>query len=256
MTIFDVKKNSGDISPQQTRFFSLQGRKPAQEDSFYISESLDGKRLIFVADGVGGHGHGDFASQTTVEVFKTAFNSFENFNNVHDFLQKTVEAAATVVLNKSKIDPSYKNCGTTLSGFFINENTFHTVNVGDSRVYLYNREGFKQVTKDHSVVQDLLDNKIISEQEARTHPQRHIMTSAIGQSLTLMKTDILGPFNIEAGEMLFAFTDGVFDVLTDNDLKILIEKHKDSEHLAKFIVEASYEAGSTDNITACIYRHF
>jgi PPM family protein phosphatase len=244
-----LKKNN----PVHT--WSIQGRKPAQEDSYFVSEKIIDKQLIFVADGVGGHGHGDFASQLCVEIFKNSFNSFNQFRNIPSFLKKTVLVVAASILNKGVEDPEFKNCGTTFSGFFIDSNEYYFMNIGDSRVYHYSTNNLKRVSKDHSIVQTMIDEGLLTEDEAFVHPKRNMMTSALGQSIDQMKVDIYGPFPVEEGELLLAFSDGVHDALKDPEIKALIEKNLKSENLAKVLVEASYDAGGKDNITACVYRH-
>ncbi len=230
------------------------GRKANQEDALFVSARKNDKQLIFVADGVGGHGHGDFASMLTVNMFKTAFEN----NSIYDisrFLNKSTLNIAEAVLAQGISNPAFKNCGTTISGFLIDRDDFYTLNVGDSRVYLFDNEICKQLTKDHSEVQRLLDLGAITEDEAFTHHRRNIMTSAIGQSIDMIKIDINGPYQINAGEMLLAFTDGVHDALRNNEIISILRQHKNSHDLAKIIVEAAYNAGGKDNITACVYRH-
>jgi len=234
---------------------SIQGRKPAQEDSFYVSGVRNLRRLIFVADGVGGHGHGDFASQRTVNVFSEAFNNMPNEVSVKDFLIMTAKEAARQVLEKSVEDPSYKNCGTTLSGFFVSGNVYYTINIGDSRVYLFSDGVLSRETHDHSIVQQLLDSGQITEEEAFTHPKRNIMTSAIGQDLNMMKIDVSEPRPLQAGDILMAFSDGVHDALTDNQIFRIVKEMKNSDGLAEKLTSSAYEAGGKVNITAVIFRY-
>jgi len=244
------------INAPQEESFSIQGRKPAQEDSFFISEKKDYGQLFFVADGVGGHGHGDFASQKTVEVFMNAFNNnFSTFKSVPDFIRVTAMVAAENVINKALEDYSYKNCGTTLSGFFVSGDTYYTFNIGDSRVYLFSDGVLSRETRDHSIVQELLDSGQITEDEAFKHPKRNIMTSAIGQDLSLMKVDISSPRTLIAGDVLMAFSDGVHDALTDNMIFSIVKENKNTSGLAEKLVNSAFEAGGKDNITAVIFRY-
>lgn len=234
--------------------FSIKGRKDKQEDAFYISEKKQAQQLIFVADGVGGHGHGDFASNLCVETFRKAFEQDAEIEDIPAFLKKTAMLVAASVYNKGKTEPEYKNCGTTLSGFFVSYNAYFTVNIGDSRVYAFENQELTRMTKDHSIVQSLIDEGKITEKEAFTHPKRNMMTSAIGQKLEMIRIDIKGPYPLKKGAMLLAFSDGVHDALTDNEIEILLKNAADSKHLAQLIVETAYEAGGKDNITACFYR--
>lgn len=234
---------------------TLQGRKPAQEDSFLVTELRHGMRLIFVADGVGGHGHGDWASNAVVEVFRHAFDSIGVDPDIPSFLRDTAYAAAKVVLDKCVEQPEYKNCGTTVSGFLIRGNEYHTINIGDSRVYLWRESMLCRETHDQSVVQQLLDSGQITEDEAFTHPQRNMMTSAVGQPLNMMKVDVQGPRQLSDGDILMAFSDGVHDAMMDNQILILMQRYHGTSGLAQRIVQAAYDAGGKDNITAVIYRH-
>lgn len=234
---------------------SLQGRKPRQEDSYFISDVHQGMRLVFVADGVGGHGHGDFASQKTVDIFRNAFQELPADADIPQFLRDTSYKAAEAVLAQTEIDPSFKNCGTTLSGFLVRGSQYYVVNIGDSRVYLWSDHVLSRESHDHSIVQQLLDSGQITETEAFSHPKRNIMTSAIGQSLQMMKVDVSGPRTLADGDILLAFSDGVHDALTDNQIFNLISAHQNTNGLADRITAEAYNAGGLDNITAVLFRY-
>jgi len=238
-----------------TGSYSIIGRKKNQEDDFFISDEKDGSRLILVADGVGGHGHGDFASKTITELFENKFSENSRIKDIPYFLEQTTIEAATNVLNKVTEFPEYKNCGTTVTGFFIQGDKFFTLNVGDSRVYLYSKHKLKQLTKDHSLVQRMVERGEITAEEAVNHPKRNIMTSAIGQKLSQMKIDVEGHYEIEHGDILFAFSDGVHDYLSEKELIELIEANYKNSNLAEVIVNSAYANGSKDNITVCYYKH-
>ena len=246
---------SGKALPQ-TESSTLQGRKPSQEDDFLITDVRHGMRLVFVADGVGGHGHGDFASKTVVDYFSEAFNKLTVDTDPVTFLNETVMQAARKVLDKSIEDPAYMNCGTTISGFLVCGSDYYTINIGDSRVYLWSEDALSRETHDQSIVQQLLDRGEITEDEAFHHPQRNIMTSAIGQSLDLMQVDVSKKRTFKHGDIMFAFSDGVHDALTDNQIYSLIARYKETSDLANRLTEAAYNAGGKDNITAVVYRYF
>ena len=240
----------------QVESSSIQGRKPSQEDSFLITEPRHGMRLVFVADGVGGHGHGDFASRTVVDHYAAAFEALGVDTDIAGFLYDNAIAAARKVLDKCLEDPSYKNCGTTLSGFMAAGDRYYTINIGDSRVYLWSEDFLSRETHDHSIVQELIDRGDITEDEAFHHPQRNMMTSAIGQDLSMMKVDVKGPYGFKHGDILFAFSDGVHDALTENQILSMVLRYKDTPDLAERLTEAAYNAGGKDNITALVYRYF
>ncbi len=249
------KANSNIETVSLTGSYSIKGRKKNQEDDFYISEDKNGNRLILVADGVGGHGHGDFASKTITELFENKFSETNRFKDIPDFLHKNTRESASLVLEKVTKQPEYKNCGTTITGFFIKENKFYTLNVGDSRVYIYSKRKLTQLTKDHSLVQRMVERGEITEQEAVNHPKRNIMTSAIGQKISQIKIDVEGHYMLEHGDILFAFSDGVHDYLSKKELTELIEANYKNSNLAEVLVNSAYANGSKDNITACFYKY-
>jgi len=240
---------------EPVQVYSITGRKVVNEDSYCLTPVIENRQLLFVADGVGGHGHGDFASQKCVEIFKHSFENLPENTIIPDYLRKTAIHVAQAVLQKGIDEPEFKNCGTTLSGFFRDNNEYYIINIGDSRVYHYSTNLLRRLTRDQSKIQDLIDAGIITEEESRTHPERTIMTSAIGQPLEMMKIDIDGPFPIEKGEMLLAFSDGVHDALHDSEIKQVIESNITSDEMAKKLVESAFETGIKDNITAILYKH-
>ena len=243
--------------PKLAEGYSIQGRKLSQQDAWYISPMLAANQLILVADGVGGHAHGDFASELCIEWFQKSFESLQGtISDVPNYLRHQALDIAKAIIEKGESNPEYKHCGTTLSGFFLKNNSFYTVNIGDSRVYqLDQNDQLIQLTRDHSVVQDLLDRGTITLEQARNHPQKHVMNSAIGQPVNQIQIDISGPYPIRSGEMLFVFSDGVHDPLTQDQIHGLILNNKKSPNLPKLLVEKAYELGGKDNITACFYRH-
>ena len=241
-----------------TRGYSIQGRKPSQEDAFYCSPYTANGQIILVADGVGGHAHGEFASQTCVEVFHESFEGDKSLCILDEkqFLKEQAMRVADIVYEKGQSDPEYRNCGTTLSGVLINVNQYFIINIGDSRIYFYHPEsGLKPMTRDHSLIRRMLDAGSITEEEARIHPQRNIMYSAIGMQPDEIEMDITGPFELTKEDWLFAFSDGVHDAMTDDLISSMISTHLEDEDLCKFIVEEAYRQGGTDNITACCYKH-
>ncbi len=236
----------------QIYWYSIKGRKNIQEDSYYISEEKNKQQLLFVADGVGGHGHGDFASQLCVEIFKTNFLRLGKIIEINNFLEDTAYEVAKQVLKKGEEYPEFKNCGTTISGIFVDNKSYYTINIGDSRVYSIADNKLNRETKDHSKVQRLIDTGIITETEARVHPEKNMMTSAIGQSLNMITIDINGPKELYKNKLLFACTDGIHDALDDAEIETFFNSNEIDNNLAEKLVTKAYKSGINDNITLCI----
>lgn len=235
--------------------YSIKGRKPTQQDAWYISPNTKYGVLVLVADGVGGHAHGEYASKLCVEVFQHAFEEANIISDVPSFLKHQASSVSQAVWEKSQNDPNYKNCGTTLSAFLIQKQEFYFIHIGDSRIYLLdNSSNLHQISKDQTIIQQLLDQGEIQPEDIPHHPQKNVMYSAIGQEPSKIQVDIRGPEPIRKGEILLVCSDGIHDALPDQKIRQIIIAHKENEDLPKILVEAAYEAGGKDNITACYLR--
>lgn len=242
--------------PVRASGYSIQGRKPSQEDSWYISPQTFNGRLVLVADGVGGHSHGDYASQHCISVFRESYEADPMIVDVGKYLLNTARQVSQEVFQKGESEIEYSGSGTTLTGFHLSGDMYHLINIGDSRVYLFDRkERLQRLTRDHSIVQQLLDTGKLTEEQALAHPQRNIILSAIGQDPLDIKIDIYGPYRLFPGEILLAFSDGVHDALNDEEICEVILNHRQNPELCSLMVNAAYDAGGKDNITACCYRY-
>ncbi len=253
MAIF--KKNKSKIQAHITGSYSMLGRRKNQEDSYLISKEYDKKRLIIVADGLGGLEYGEYASRQVVEVFENFFVQINNFGDPKTFLGRTALVAASMMMNKSIEDEHYKNSGSTLSGFLVEGDVFYVINVGDSRVYMFSDKKLKRMTKDQSYVQFLVDKGVIKQEEAFDHPKKNIVNSIISSKVSDTKVDTSGPHEIKTGDILIACTDGVHDALKDSEIEDLIRKNLKKDNLAEIIAKKAFDAGSKDNITVCFYKH-
>lgn len=241
---------SNDTISYYTQFHSIQGKRKYQEDSFLISKRPN-SCLVIVADGLGGHGHGDFASQECCAIFKDRFSQYDLAENPKTFLEETALEVNEALRRKGEEEPDFRNCGTTVTGFYIKGKEFFLINIGDSRVYGFDGNiKLTRLTKDHSVVQELIDFEVITEEEAFYHPERNIVTSSLGTDSDSLEISVSGPHDLDIEMVLLAFSDGVHDGLKDDQLLSLMRKN--TSGLAKALVEAALEAGSRDNITACL----
>jgi PPM family protein phosphatase len=230
--------------------FSLQGLRPFQEDS-YLVRALQDSCLVLVADGLGGHGHGDYASQLCTRVFQAQYEHLRTVADPITFLKETAEIINDMLLRKGEEEPDYKYCGTTVSGFLVKERNFYLINAGDSRVYGYDgQQNLTRLTKDHSLVQDLLDRGQLTEEEAFDHPRRNMVTASLGLPKEYFKVDVSGPHPLGPDTVLLATSDGVHDALTDDHLLAVLQERTGG--LAQAIAEAALDEGGTDNITVCL----
>lgn len=228
------------------------GLRRHNEDSYVILE-LDDALLLIVADGLGGHNAGEVASNLAVKVIQETIN--EQYSSTDDhkkILAKAIEKANREIFDKAAANPEYSGMGTTVVVALVKGDKAVVANVGDSRAYFINDSGIRQVTKDHSLVQSLLDMDAIDEEEVRGHPQKNVVLKTLGT-----KETVVGDFyvvGLDDGELLMLCTDGITDTLTDSQISGIVRKDDSLGAIAGKLIEASLEEGAKDNITIVLYK--
>jgi protein phosphatase len=196
---------------------------------------------------MGGHAAGEVASGMVVERFTAAPLTYlaGKLNGV----DKIIEFVNRKVHQRSQ--EMGKKMGTTLVAAIIEGHRGYVFNVGDSRAYLFRNDVLKRLTKDHSVVQEMLDKKLITEEEAMTHPKRNVITMAVGTKDNVNPD--MYPVDFMEGDILLMCTDGVHDLLTDEEIADIIRKNRDNlARIGKGIVNAANDKGGKDNITVVL----
>ena len=217
--------------------------------------------LLAVADGMGGHAKGEVASKlATKEMCKVWVESFSKITvpelfNDEDFesvLAKGIKNANEEILEYTSKNPEASGMGTTSVCAIVGEDSRVAIaNVGDSRAYVISdKSGIRQETKDHSFVQGLLDKNEINEEEARNHPNKNVITKALGLSPSL-EPDIK-TVQLKNDESLLLCCDGVNAHLSDDDIKKIVQETPDPQHACKKIVDMANDKGGTDNISLII----
>lgn len=248
------------------------------QDSFATKEYSPDMLLTVVCDGIGGAKGGSMASRTACDTFIFEFDKYmqtvcdkdgnfdSNANEIKEVLRDCAELANETVFAISKEDPSLRGMGTTLVASFICGRTIYTVNVGDSRMYLIRGGNIKQITRDHSYVQYLIDIGKITEDAARKSPNRNIITRAVGTENQLeadvFVTNVITENRGDglSGTYILLCTDGLTNHLTSSDIVgIITEKYEDilslGEELKKRVdklIDSANDAGGSDNITAVL----
>ena len=214
-----------------------------------------GKDAVFavVCDGMGGENGGHIASRTACDIvtdsLTAAYGSGFGDNSIRAILQTAVTAANVSVFDKSQRDMGLKGMGTTVVACIVSNGIAHIVHAGDSRAYHLTKSGITQMTKDHSVVQLLVDRGEITEDEARFHPKKHFITRALGVMSTI-DLDYC-EFPLQDGEAILICTDGLSNYFTSKQLYELITSAGYGKSVDKLITAAKKEGGA-DNITAVI----
>ena len=224
------------------------------EDSF-ATGTFDGTDTVWaiVCDGMGGAVGGETASSMCVEAVKnfilSEYSDSMTLNSLKSLLEYAVLSANTAVYNKAAADSTLEGMGTTAVVAVITNERAVIAHVGDSRAYIIHGGTIKAITKDHSLVQHYIDIGLITPEEAKTHPERHMITRAIG-----VGRDVISDIDVEQlepGDIILICTDGLNGCVEDSDiLKILAEDSGGAPEL----VQAALDAGGNDNVTVVTVR--
>ena len=212
--------------------------------------------LFIVADGMGGHKAGDLASTEAVRCFiKCIKERSREAEDIVDLMRLALEEANRYVYYLSKESEDYQGMGTTFVAATFCGNSLYCINVGDSRLYKLNRAGehpmsLKKVTVDHSIVEMMIKEGMITEEEARVHPQKNMITRAIGIEETVEIDD----FRLDVDRLVRVLlcSDGLSGMLTDLDILNIVSGKKDVEETAERLVEKANEHGGRDNISVIV----
>ena len=226
------------------------GRKrKTNQDFVYTSEEPVGNlpNLFIVADGMGGHNAGDFASKLTVETLISEISaSFEKNPVIFD---KAISAANQVILKKAAETPGMEGMGTTVVVATCLGRYLQVANVGDSRLYVVGKE-IRQITQDHSLVEEMVRVGTISREEARNHPDKNIITRAIG-AMDTVEADHFA-VELEDGDIVLMCTDGLTNMLEDEEIRMIMEGGRDIVEKAQLLVDAANANGGRDNISVVL----
>lgn len=227
------------------------GRKRKQnEDYVFTSERAIGNlpNLFIVADGMGGHKAGEYASKYTVETICNCIErSFEK--NPVLILQKAIETANAHIRLKASEDISLKGMGTTVVAATCLGRYLQIANVGDSRLYVVNSE-IRQITRDHSLVEEMVRMGSIDKEAARNHPDKNIITRAIGAS-NAVEADFF-TVELEAGDIVLMCSDGLTNMLEDEEIREILSGPRELGEKAKGLIETANAHGGKDNIAVIL----
>lgn len=220
------------------------------QDYYSIPKSEDSLQIFILADGMGGYNGGEVASSLAAESARNYIeNNFDKMEhtkeNILELVKSAIEYANMVVFEKSQLDQELSGMGTTLDICFIYNNKIYIGHVGDSRVYRIRKELIRKLTKDHSYVQQLVEDGKITREEANHHPKKNMLTKALGCT-AYVEPDIRAR-NLEAGDILVMCSDGLTNMVEEKEI---YQKVKENPETApKVLVDLANGAGGYDNIT-------
>ncbi len=223
------------------------------EDTFHICEAGS---YGLIADGMGGAAAGEVASKIFAETAKKVFNGRMQWAEKETLLlvQKTFSLANKEILSHVKHYPQDHGMGCTAELFALCREGFIIGHVGDSRTYRVRNGRLKQLTKDHSLVQDLVDNGVITLEEARQHAKRNVISRAVGVN-DLIKIDVVTGKS-KAGDLFLLCSDGLTDMVEDTSVSTVLEDERPLDGKPRALIDLAKSAGGKDNITVVIARIF
>jgi serine/threonine protein phosphatase PrpC len=217
--------------------------------------------LLAVADGMGGHAAGDIASSLAIDTLAAQMVTQLLTPHLTNHTETTTEHArewlATAIQAANAAILAYRhsignNMGTTLVAAVVIGNVVHIANIGDSRAYLLNEKGIRQITKDHSLVERLIALGYINQREARTHPQRNVIYRTLGDT-PRVEVDYFTQY-LSAGDRLLLCSDGLSAELEDREIWEIVMRHASPQDACEQLVQLANERGGEDNISVIILR--
>ena len=228
-------------------------RRDMNQDYMYTSTTPVGSlpNLFVVADGMGGHNAGEYASRFTVDKMVEVISQNRQQEPVAAMKEALTEANSQL-LEEAGADPSKSGMGTTVVAATVIGDLLHVANIGDSRLYVIDHEAIRQITRDHSLVEEMVRLGEMDKAAAKVHPDKNIITRAIGVTRELA----VDFFEVELrpGDMILLCSDGLTNMVEDEEIKEIVLEQKNIVEKAEKLINTANENGGKDNITAIVVR--
>lgn len=237
----------GGVSMKTFSITDIGEKRKVNQDYVYCEALPVGKleNLFIVADGMGGHNAGDYASRFSVTKFVECVKESTKDSPI-EVIETAIKQTNEALLKKSNQQIELEGMGTTFVVATIANRTLYVANIGDSRLYLVNKE-ITQITRDHSLVEEMVRTGKIQESEARCHPNKNVITRALGVKETV-EPDCF-EVACEKGDIVLMCSDGLTNMLEDDQIQTIVNTTQDNlEKTAKRLVEEANRNGGKDNI--------
>lgn len=235
------------------------GRQRANNEDAYLywepesDEEFQRKgRLAVVADGMGGYEGGQEASRIAVETVRHVYDR-DFAGEPQQALLAGLLAAHDNIQRYGVEHPEFQGMGTTCTALAIVDHKLSFAHVGDSRLYLVRSAEISRLTRDHSYVGRLVESGIVRSEDAQSHPQRHILTAALGSGKDIAPDVSEKPIQLESGDTLLLCTDGLWSVVTDAELADAV-RFNSPDKACRVLVDLALERGGPDNVTVLVLR--
>ena len=230
------------------------GKKRAENQDCFGYKELDGMTLLAVCDGMGGAKGGAIASKLALDSFLSAcerdLKPTMEYPQIRRVISSAISEANSSVFRKASQNKDLEGMGTTLVATLITQANVFIINVGDSRAYSVSGNELEQVSHDHSYVQLLIDLGDITPEEAENHPDKHVITKAIGISETL--TPDIDLLETDNPSYILLCSDGLTGMVKDNDIKDVMTSRSNIEEKAEKLISLANQNGGDDNVTVLI----
>lgn len=227
------------------------GGRNTNEDELLI-KSVEQLHILAVADGIGGCAAGEVASSVALTEIEKSLEANLEEGDIGNAVKEAVAKANKEIYLLSKENPEYAGMGTTLVMALIQQGKVVIANVGDSRAYHLSGGQIRQISRDHSVVQSLIERGMITEEEARHHPQKSSLTRALGVE-PQVEVDLYDT-KLKRGDILMLCSDGLTDSLSDEEINEVVRSVSNMDKACAELIRRANEKGGKDNITVVLAR--
>ena len=232
---------------------NIGAKRKINQDSYLAANiEKDGQTyyIFAVADGLGGHRSGEIASQLAIDRIKERIAEIEDYSD-YEQVNHFVNAINQEIIREGVVDPEQLGMATTLTMAVVRGLDMYLYHIGDSRAYRINATAIEQLTKDHSLVQALIDRGRLTTKEAKEPPQKNIITRALGTD-EIIRTDLF-EYRLYPGDAILLCSDGLYNMVPNEEIQRIVMENGMEEATRKLVNLANYNGGD-DNITVIIFR--
>ncbi|MBO0432668.1 Stp1/IreP family PP2C-type Ser/Thr phosphatase [Enterococcus sp. DIV0660C] len=230
-------------------------RRNTNQDYANVFTNQEGIKLAVLADGMGGHRAGDIASQMAVTNLGADWEeqTLKDSEKIAQWFIQTIQNENVKIYQRGQEKSEYNGMGTTIVAVALSDTRFTIANVGDSRAYLVREDQLKQLTEDHSLVNELVKSGEISQEMAVNHPRKNILTRSVGMPGTV-EVDV-ATYSWQLGDRLLLCSDGLTNMLSEEMIGSIIDGTGSLTDKVKELIDRANEAGGADNITALLIEY-
>jgi serine/threonine protein phosphatase PrpC len=227
--------------------------RAGNEDSFF-ADANEHRGLFIVADGMGGHAAGEVASEMAVQIVTRELAAVQQLDGEHPArrVREALRAANRAIFSRTMEEVDKQGMGTTASVLLLADDRYLIGQVGDSRVYLLRDGALRQITKDHSYVQEQVDAGYLTPEQARYHPYSNVITRCVGASESVEPDIYAGA--VKAGDLFLVASDGLTGMVDDRRLQHILLSRASPGRLVDALISEANGRGGLDNITAIIVQ--